>query len=161
MTMTSVESPIEPDQRPPGRALERLIKVFGGVVAALAALFSGILEIFWTTLRVDGFLICVSVVAAVVGNYAIAWFAVSTIGRVRAVALPGVVWVAMMLFAAGYRTHEGDYLIAGNNYVALGMIFCGSVTWAIFAYRAVMKRLPPVAPEKPVAPKEPVVPKGK
>jgi hypothetical protein len=156
--------PAESAQRPPSRALELTIKISGSVVAVLAALFSGLLEIFWTTLRVDGYLICVSIVAAVVGNYAIAWFTVSTVGRVRAIALPGVFWVAMMLFAAGYRTHEGDYLIAGDNYVALGMIFCGSVTWAIFAYRTVLKRLPPVVPQnsaarKPARPKSVASPK--
>jgi hypothetical protein len=148
MTLASVQSPPEPSQRPPGKALETLVKVSGAVVAVLAATFSGVLELFTTTVRVDGFLICVSVVAAIAGNYAIAWFTVATVGRVRAIALPGVVWVVMMLFAAGYRTHEGDYLIAGNNYVALGMIFCGSVTWAIFAYRTVLKRLPPVVPKR-------------
>lgn len=149
MTMTSVQSPAEePSQRPRGRALEKVIKISGAVVAALAALLSGVLEIFTTTVRVGGVLICVSILAAVVGNWAIAWFTVTTVGRVRAVALPGVLWVALMLFAAGFRTHEGDYLIAGDNYVALGMIFCGSVTWAIFAYRTVIKRLPPVVPKK-------------
>lgn len=156
MTLAPVESTTEqpePAERKPSPALEMLIKVSGALVAVLAALFSGLLEMFTTTLRVGGYLICVSVVAAIVGNYAIAWFTVRTVGRVRAVALPGLVWVGLMLFAAGYRTSEGDYLIAGDNYVALVMIFAGSITWAIFTYRTVIKRLPPPAP-KPVPAKK-------
>jgi hypothetical protein len=147
MTLTSVESPIESSPQPPSRALVTLIKVAGLVISVPAALFSGFLEIFLSPLRVGGFLICVSVVAAVVGNWAIAWFTYTTVGRIRATALPGVVWTGLMLFAAGFRTDEGDYLIAGDNYVALVMIFLGSVTWAFFAYRTMIKRLPPLTPK--------------
>jgi len=146
MTLTSVESPVEPAQRPPSRALETLIKVAGVVISVVAAVLSGVLEIFLTPLRLGGFPLCVSIVIAVVGNYAIAWFAHTTVGRRSAIAPPWIVWTALMLFAAGMRTDEGDYLISGNDIVALVMILVGSLTYAVFAYRMILK---PVAPRPP------------
>jgi hypothetical protein len=46
-----------------------------------------------------------------------------------------------MLIAAGVRTSEGDYLVSGDNWVALVMILLGSLTFAVYAYRMIMKRI--------------------
>jgi len=152
--MAEVQAPAAPEQpRPPSRALELVIKVAGLVIAALAAILSGILEIFLSPLRVGGMLIGVSILIAAVANYAIGWFAHSTVGRRSAVALPWAIWTLLMLFAAGTRTHEGDYLIAGNNWIALVMILVGSLAYAVFAYRMILKPLPAVPPRPPVRPK--------
>jgi uncharacterized membrane protein len=125
------------------RALERAIRIAGLVIAILAVILSGLLELFFTTLRVGGFPIGVSILMAVVANTAIAWFAVTTTGRRWALGPPWALWTLMMLFAAGVRTNEGDYLLGGNDYVALVMILLGSLTFAVYSYRMILKR--PVA----------------
>jgi len=145
MTVTSVESPVQPAPRPPRKALEVLIKVFGVIISVVAAILSGFLEIFLAPLRAGRIPLCVAIVLAVVANYAIAWFAHTTVGRRWAVAPPWVAWTALMLFAAGVRTDEGDYLISGNDWVSLVTILIGSLTWAVFAYRMILKPLPPPA----------------
>jgi len=151
MTLTPVESPAEPAEpaeRRESPALDLLIKISGVVIAVVAAVLSGLLEIFLAPLRAGGFLLGLAVVIAVVGNYAIAWFAHTTVGRRWAVAPPWVIWTALMLFAAGVRTDEGDYLIAGDNWVALVMILVGSLTFAVYAYRMILKPLPPAGLSK-------------
>jgi hypothetical protein len=148
MTLTSVESPAEPSQRPPGKALDTLIKVFGVLISVVAAILSGFLEIFLSPLRVGGFPLCVSVVVAVVGNYAIGWFAHTTVGRRWAVGPPWAIWTVLMLYAAGGRTTEGDYLLSGDNWVAMAMILIGSLTYAVFAYRMILKPLSSLPPTR-------------
>ena len=145
MTLTPVQSPAEPPQeRRESHALDVLIKVCGVVISVVAAVLSGLLEIFLAPLRAGGIPLGVAVVLAVVGNFSIAWFAHTTVGRRWAVAPPWVIWTALMLFAAGVRTDEGDYLIAGDNWVALVMILIGSLTFAIYAYRMILKPLAPL-----------------
>jgi hypothetical protein len=47
-----------------------------------------------------------------------------------------------MLFAAGVRTSEGDYLLGGDNWVALLMILVGSLSYAVYSYRMILRRVP-------------------
>ena len=123
-------------------ALDRTIRVAGVVVSVLAAVLSGLLELFFTTLRVGGVPVGVSILMAVVGNVAIAWFAVTTAGRRWALGPAWAVWTLMMLLAAGGRTREGDYLVSGDDWVAMVMILAGSLTFAVYAYRMILR--PPV-----------------
>ena len=110
---------------------DRLIRVFGVVVSVLAALVTGVLELLLTTLRAGdllsvwhgdaigsggGPLIGVSVLLAIAGNLAIAWFAVTTTGRRWTLGPPWALWTLLMFVAAGVRTAEGDYLLSGTNY---------------------------------------------
>jgi hypothetical protein len=137
---------------------DRLIRVSGVVVALIAAFASGVLELFLTTLRAgdlvsvwrgdaigsgSGPLIGVSVLLAIAGNLGIAWFAVTTTGRRWAFGPPWALWTVLMFVAAGVRTAEGDYLLSGTNYVALAMILIGSLAYAIYAYRVILKPIPP------------------
>jgi hypothetical protein len=142
--MTAVSDPEAPAPSPRRErpSLDRAIRIAGLVIAVLAAIFSGLLELFFTTLRVDGFPIGVSILAAVLGNAAIAWFAVTTTGRRWALGPPWALWTLMMLFAAGVRTDEGDYLLGGDDYVALVMILAGSLTFAVYSYRMILKGKP-------------------
>ncbi|GID96497.1 hypothetical protein ACFQFC_27800 [Amorphoplanes digitatis] len=146
----TLEAPTSPSADPaaapaePSRALEATIRTAGLVVAMLAAVFSAVLELVLTPLRVGGVPIGVAVPAAVVGNLAICWFALTTVGRRWALGPPWVVWTLITFFAAaGFRTAEGDYLISGDNWVALVMIFVGSLTFAVYLYRQILKQ-PPV-----------------
>jgi hypothetical protein len=137
--VTLVSTPPDTDPDAPRRE-SRLIPILGLVVSLLATLFSGILEIFLTPLRVGGFPIGVAVPAAVVANVAIAWFAVTTTGRKRAIGAPWLLWTVLMFFAAGAKRSEGDYLINGNDWVALVMILAGSLAFAVYTYRAILRR---------------------
>ena len=146
-------------EAPPARsAWEPVIVASGLAVAILAAFFSGVLELFLTPLRWGdlttiwrgdaigsghGPLLGLSILLAAVGNYAIAWFAVSTTGGRRwALGPPWALWTLLMLLAAGVRTNEGDYLLAGNDWIGLAMILVGSLTFAVYSYRMILQRLP-------------------
>lgn len=141
--------------RPPWPGWERLIRVAGVVVAVVAALVTGLLEIFLSPLRAGdvvsiwrgdaigsggGPLLWLAVLLSVVFNWAIAWFAVSTTRRRWSLAPPWALWTLLMLFAAGVRTSEGDYLLGGENWVALVTILAGSLTYAVYSYRLILKR---------------------
>jgi hypothetical protein len=144
--------------REPWGGWEPIVRAGGVVVAIVFAFVSGVVELLLSTLRAGDFvsiwhgdpigsgsgpLIPLSVVLAVVGNLAVAWFAVGTTGRRWALGPPWALWTVVMLIAAGVRTHEGDYLLSGTNYVALAMILIGSLTFAIYTYRMILQRIPP------------------
>ncbi len=148
MTVAEVQAPAEHQPRPPSRALDLVIKVAGLLISMIAAFLTGVLEIFLSPLRAGGVLLGVSILIAAAGNYAIGWFAHATVGTRSAVALPWAIWTLLMFFAAGTRTTEGDYLIAGDNWVALTMILVGSLAYAVLAYRMILKPLKP-APASP------------
>ena len=140
MTLEAPASaPPADEPAPPRTGLERLIKIAGVVVSVLAAVLSATLELFMTPLRIGGVLIGAAIVAAVAGNYAISWFAVTTVGRRWALAPPWAVWTVIMFLAAGTRTAEGDYLISGDDWIALVTILAGSLTFAVYAYRAILR----------------------
>jgi hypothetical protein len=137
-----------------GRSWDPVIRAGGVVVSIVAAFVTGVLELFLTTLRWGdlssiwrgdpigsggGPLLGLSILLAVVGNYAIAWFAVSTTGRRWALGPPWALWTLMMLFAAGVRTNEGDYLLGGEDWIGLVMILLGSLTFAVYSYRMILK----------------------
>jgi len=142
--VTDPEAPAAPAGQ--SRSWDRAIRIAGLVIAILAAILTGLLELFFTTLRVGGFVVGVSILMALVGNVAIAWFAVTTTSRRWAVGPAWAVWTLMMLFAAGVRTTEGDYLLGGNDYVALIMILVGSLSFAGYAYRMILRRTPAARP---------------
>jgi len=144
----TLEAPVVPPADPvpppePSRVLDIVIKSAGVAIAVLAAICSALLELFLTPLRLGGVPVGAAIVAAVVGNVAISWFAVTTVGRVWALGPPWVIWTLIMFFAAGVRTAEGDYLLSADNWVALVMILVGSLTFAAFTYRMILKK-PPV-----------------
>lgn len=139
-----VSSPADPAPPPePSRALDVTITTAGVVFSVLATIFSALLELFLTPLRLGGVLVGAAIVAAVAGNLAISWFAMATVGRRWALAPPWAIWTLIMFVAAGVRTTEGDYLLSGSDWVALVMILVGSLTFAVFTYRMILKR-PPV-----------------
>jgi hypothetical protein len=140
----SLSSPADPSPpAPPSRALELTVRTAGLVIAVVATVLTAALEIFLSPLRLGGVPIGVAVLVAVAANLALCWFAVTTVGRRWALAVPWAVWTLIMFFAAGTRTTEGDYLISGDDWVALVMILVGSLTFAVYTYRMILRR-PPV-----------------
>lgn len=117
--------------------VDRALRVAGALVAVAAAALTGILELLLSTVRIGGQLIGLSAAVAVVGNALIAWFAIRAVGHVWAVALPAAVWFLLMV-AAVTRTSEGDLLLTGDNWVGLLMIFGGSLSFAVVAFRAIL-----------------------
>jgi len=136
---------------------DKVLRVAGVLIAIVAAVVSGAFELVLSTLRAGdvvsvwrgdaigsggGPVIGLSILLAAVLNYGIAWFAVSTTGRKWAIGPPWALWTLLMLVAAGVRTPEGDYLLSGDNWVALVMILVGSLTYAVYSYRMILKRVP-------------------
>lgn len=159
MTAPVVEPEAAP-QRAPRAGWDPVIRAGGVVVAVLATLVTAFLELELTTLRSGGvanlvtggspwtgggFLVPIAIPVAIGVNLAIAWFAVTTTGRRWALGPPWALWTLIMLAAAGTRTAEGDYLLSDTNWVALVMILTGSLTYAVFSYRMILKPVPPKA----------------
>ncbi len=139
MTVTEVETPAPPE-RTPSAAAEWAVRAGGVVVVLAATVVTAVAELYLTPLRIAGVPTGVAVPFAAVANWGLAWFALTTTGRRWALALPWVLWTVIMLFAAGVRTTEGDYLLGGNDWVALVMILVGSLTFAVYAYRVILRR---------------------
>ncbi len=141
--LTRDASPVtQPGASPLTRGAGVLVAVVGGLLSVVLALLSGVLELFLASLRVGGVLIGVAALAAIPLNVALGWFAVHTVGRPWAIALPWVSWTALMFVAAGVRTDEGDYLLSGDNWVGMLLILLGSVAFALGTYRRIMAGVP-------------------
>jgi hypothetical protein len=153
----AVPADSDENARQPWRGWESVMRVAGVAIAVIASLVSGVLELILSSLRAGdvltiwradaigsggGPLIGLSILLAGGLNYAIAWFAVTTTGRKWAIGPPWALWTLIMLFAAGVRTYEGDYLLGADNWVALVMILVGSLSYAVYSYRMILKRVP-------------------
>lgn len=143
--------PAEP--RPPSRfsgAFQVGLRVAGGVTAVVAALVTALAELMIAPLRLGGHLIGVAVIATVVANLALGWFAYTTVGRKWAVVLPAAAWLVLMVTASG-RTTEGDLLLVGpqggavvdgNSWVGVVMILAGSIAFAVVGFRLMLAQPP-------------------
>lgn len=136
---SSPDKPENPDKEP-SVLMDHLIRIAGIVISVVAAICTAVLELITTTVRVGAVPIGVSIPLAVVGNLAIAWFAVVTTRRRWAFGPPWAVWTLLMFLAAGVRRPEGDYLLSGDNWIALVMILVGSLTFAVYSYRVILRR---------------------
>ena len=136
MTSEYAPPPVTPD-RSPSRAADLALRTTGGVVAVVAALVTGVLELLLAYLRIGGVLIGVAVPLTLVANYLLARFAVAAVGRRWAIALPALTWFLLMVVAAS-PTEEGDLLLTGS-WVGLLMLIGGSVTFAVVAFRMIMQ----------------------
>jgi hypothetical protein len=130
------------------RVAEPAMRAAGVLVVLVATVVTAVAELCLTPVRVAGVPIGVAVPFAAVANWGLAWFAVTTTGRRWTLGLPWVLWTALMFFAAGARTREGDYLLGGTDWIALVMILAGSLAFAVYAYRAILRR--PVVSDVPL-----------
>jgi hypothetical protein len=130
------------------RVAEPVMRVAGVLVVLVATVVTTVAELYLTPVRIAGVPTGVAVLFAAVANWALAWFAVTTTGRRWTLGLPWVLWTMLMFFAAGARTREGDHLLGGSDWVALVMILVGSLTFAVYAYRAILRR--PVVSDVPL-----------
>ncbi len=137
--MTVTEAPAPPE-RAVSAAGDLAVRIGGVVVVLAATVVTAVAEFYLTPLRIRGVPIGVAVPFAAVANWGLAWFAWFTTGRRWAMGLPWVLWTVIMLFGAGVRTTEGDYLLGAGDWVALVMILVGSLSFAVFSYRAILRR---------------------
>ncbi|MEV0805924.1 hypothetical protein [Micromonospora sp. NPDC050200] len=136
--MPVVEEQLTPP--PPGRSarlLDLALRIAGGLVSVVGGVLTALLGLLLSTVRVGGHLIGVSVPVTIGAAIAVSWFAYATVGRKWAVALPALPWFVLMAVAA-VRTAEGDLLVAGDNWVGLGMITAGAMTFAVMAFRQIL-----------------------
>ncbi|MFC3991838.1 hypothetical protein [Actinoplanes siamensis] len=134
-----------------------VLRVAGVLISVVATLVVSLIELELSVLRAGGVtglfhgdlaiwegggaLVGLAIPLTLGANLALAWFAVTTIGRNWAIGVPWALWTVIVLGAAGTRTSEGDYLLGGDNWVALVMILVGSLAFAVYAYRMIMKPL--------------------
>jgi hypothetical protein len=156
--MTVSEAPVEheAEQRAEQQS-DIVLRVAGVVISVVATLVITLIELELSVLRVGGVtglfrgdfdvwagggeLVGLAIPVTVGANLALGWFALTTVGRNWALGVPWALWTVIMLGAAGTRTAEGDYLLGGDNWVALVMILVGSLAFAVYAYRMIMKPL--------------------
>ena len=142
--MSVTVQPEAPAEQAPERD-STLLRIAGLAVAITATVVTAVAELYLTPLRLGGVPIGVAVVFAGLANWAIAWFAETTTLRRWSVGPPWALWTLAMLIAAGVRTTEGDYLLSGDDWIALVMILVGSLAFAVYAYRMILHR-PTVVP---------------
>jgi hypothetical protein len=107
---------------------------------ALAA-WLAVVEVLWLPLRVGGFLVPVSVVAAVVGNLLLVDLVRSRTASRGVAVLPALTWVAVA-GAATMRRPEGDLLIVGSGglgAVGLAFLLLGVLAAAVAVGRALSR----------------------
>ncbi|WP_230858645.1 hypothetical protein [Actinoplanes aureus] len=154
MTEPITEPVAETAPRQAWAGWDTVIRIGGVVVSILATVVTAFIELELTALRSGGFgqlfagrspwsgsgaAIPLAIPIAVAANLAISWFAVTTTGRRWALGPPWALWTLLMLAAAGTRTAEGDYLIGATNWVALVTILVGSLTFAVYSYRMILR----------------------
>ncbi|MCZ7435531.1 hypothetical protein O7598_03915 [Micromonospora sp. WMMC241] len=157
--MTSPAAPVSvlpepPPPAPPGRAeraLDRVLRVAGGVVALWAGVLAALLDLIfatwaWETVqgRSGGAQALVGIGLAVAGIAAVAastvllgWFAHASTGSRWAVALVALPWF-LVIVVGGFRTTEGDLALAGDNVLGLALIVTGAVTFAVIGFRHIV-----------------------
>jgi hypothetical protein len=124
------------------------MKIAGGVIATLLAFVSSLWEAFLTPLswqwtsggHAHYVRLPVALVAAVVGNFLLAWFAYAATGRMLAIVGPFVAWSVPMVLAAG-RTREGDLILTSNNWVGISTMLAGAVSFAAAVYWLTLRSL--------------------
>jgi hypothetical protein len=117
--------------------MNRLLIAGGLMVGLVGGFVTGLWEVALSTLYVGKIPLLISPVIAIVGNVALVVFTRVVTGHRGLALLPGVVWFAVMMTAAG-RTTEGDLPIPGSDWLGLIMILAGSAAWGITAYRMIL-----------------------
>jgi hypothetical protein len=119
------------------RAADLTLRVAGTVAGLLLAFLTALWEIFLSPLHAGRVPLPVSPILAVLTSLGLVWFTRAVTGRTGLALLPGVVWFGTMVIAAN-RTHEGDLLMPGNDYMGLVAILAGCAAWGLAGYRMVL-----------------------
>jgi len=120
--------------------LDRGVRVAGVVVFTALAAVSAVWEAYLTPLYWHHTRVPLALVAAVVGNAALARATFDVTGRAAVVLLPALAWLVPMFAAAG-RTHEGDLVLTSDNWVGLATMFAGSLAFGATAYWLIVRSI--------------------
>jgi hypothetical protein len=115
------------------RFLDRAIRAVGLLVAVGLAGASALYEAFLAGLRWNQVRVPVALVLAIAANLLLIWFTRYVTGRAVLVAVPAVVWVAIMIIGS-QRTAEGDLVLTESNWVGLTTLLAGSLVYALGGY---------------------------
>jgi hypothetical protein len=155
MSIAPEQQPAAPPERP-GRGLDIVLRIAGGVVAFWAGVLAAVLELIFATGawelvkgQATGASKAVIGISATAGGVTgvvaltvlLGWFARAAVGTRWAVALAALPWFVVIV-AGGVRTAEGDLALAGDNVLGLGLVVAGAVTFAVLGFRQLV--LPPV-----------------
>jgi len=125
------------------RAVDLALRAAGGLVALAGAVLTAVIELFYTPLYLGSVRIPATMVLAVLTNVALVWFAHAATGSKLFALVPGLVWMGLMVFAAGGTT-EGDIVL--HDFFGLGTIFAGVAGYTFAAYRLIIPRPTPGPP---------------
>lgn len=129
--------------------LDGTIRVLGFLISlALAGLTAGFEAVYSELYLTSTVRAPYAMVAALIVNPALVWFAYLVTGRRAAAFGPTLVWVAVM-FAAASSTSVGDLVLTGDNWVGIGTLIGGTVAFALGGYRLILTSVRP-APATPV-----------
>ncbi|HLL68002.1 MAG TPA: hypothetical protein VK453_20140 [Micromonosporaceae bacterium] len=120
------------------------LRVVGAVVAVGLGAVLALIGAFLVPLWGFGIRLPVSLLLALLGNPALAWFAFAVTGRRLAGLLPALAWCVVYL-AAATRTTEGDLLLTDNNWVGLATLVAGPLAFAVAIYVLVLRQVGPSA----------------
>lgn len=162
MTLPAAPVSILPEPQPPAspsraeRALDRVVRVAGGVVTVWAGVLAALLDLIfatwaWETVQgrsggaqalVGIGLVLAGIAAVVASTVLLGSFAHRSTGTRWAVALAALPWF-LVIVVGGFRTTEGDLALAGDNVLGLALIVAGAVTFAVLGFRQIV--VPPPA----------------
>jgi hypothetical protein len=125
--------------RIPLRVREVALVVAGVVVSLWAAVLLAVAGAFLTPLRIGTVLAPVSLVLGIGGNIVIIWFAYRVTRHRYLALLPGLVWLALTIVAAGTTT-ERDLVLYTGNWVAVAYLYSGCATIGVAGYRLGLMR---------------------
>lgn len=132
------------------------LRVAGALVALAGAVVTALVEALYTPLYVGGVRLPVTVLLAVVTNVGLVWFAYEATGSKLFALVPGLVWMGLMIVAAGPTTEGDRVLYDGFGFL---MIFAGVGGYTFAAYRLLIPAQPRPAPGPPaVGPPSPSPP---
>jgi len=123
-----------------------LLSIAGGVVCTGLAAVSAVYEVFLTPLRWHTSRVPLALLLAVAGNVGLVWLTRLMTGRTGVALVPAAVWTVIVFVAAG-RTHEGDLVLTGNNWVGTVLLLVGPLSWGCTVFWLVARplRKPPAA----------------
>jgi hypothetical protein len=118
--------------------LDNVVRVAGFVVAVALAAVTAAYEAVYAELYFSPTVRApYALIAALVLNPALVWFAYTVTGRRAAALGPTLAWVCVM-FAASSATSEGDLILTNDNWVGIATLIGGTVAFAVGGYRLIL-----------------------
>jgi hypothetical protein len=119
-----------------GELLNRCLQLLGYLVAAgLGAAFA-LYDVGFAVLYIHSVRIPLTVLLALIGNPALAFFAYVVTRHKAAGLVPALTWCGVW-FTAASKSSEGDWLVLPNNWVGIVTSLVGPIAFAVMIYEIV------------------------